>query len=242
MAVLQVQYQSRVLGQGRRAILLVPEHIAPPFHVLFQLHGLSDDETTWLRQTRIEAMVAGLPLLVVMPDGGRSFYADAAEGPKMGEAIGVELPELVDRWFPTHARWAIGGLSMGGSGSVRLALNYPERFVSVASHSGSLGFGHFYGWGDDDFGREFRRVLGPNPVGGPQDLFALAERANPRPAIRLDCGLDDFTLAANRAFHEHLGSLGYEHEYAEFPGDHTWDYWNEHLPEAIAFHRKNLGI
>lgn len=242
MAVLQVHYLSSVLQQRRRAIVIVPETAPPPYAVLFQLHGLSDDESMWLRRTRIEAYVADQSLLLVMPDAGRSYYADAVEGQSMGTAIGVELPELIERWFPTRPGWAIGGLSMGGYGAIRLAMTYPERFVSVAVHSSSLGVGHFYGWGDDEFGREFRRVLGPDPVGGPNDLWALAERVEPRPKLRIDCGVDDFTLPANRAFHEHLTAIGYQHEYAEFPGDHTWDYWEAHLPEALAFHRKNVGF
>lgn len=241
MAVLELRYFSNALGKAQRAVVLVPES-AGPYHVLFQLHGLSDDESAWTRYTSIERYVQGLPLLVVMPDGGRGFYCDAREGFAYGTAIGKELPELVERWFPTKPGWAIGGLSMGGYGCARLALTYPERFVSSASHSGAMTFGHYTPDASNDFGKEFLRVLGPDPVDGPDDLFALAKKASPKPKLRVDCGVDDFLIEANRSFHELLDELGYAHEYEEFPGEHNWAYWDEHFPKALAFHRASLGF
>ncbi len=70
------------------------------------------------------------------------------------------------------------------------------------------------------------RVFGREPQGGSDDLFALAERIDRGmlPALRIDCGVDDFLLDQNRAFHARLDELGIPHEYAEFPGEHTWDY------------------
>jgi S-formylglutathione hydrolase FrmB len=62
------------------------------------------------------------------------------------------------------------------------------------------------------------------------------------PAIRFDCGVDDFLIKHNRDFDAHLTALGIPHEYQEFPGSHSWDYWDEHVQEAIAFHCKALGI
>lgn len=88
------------------------------------------------------------------------------------------------------------------------------------------------------------RVFGPDPRGGPDDLFALAERIDHRllPALRIDCGAEDFLLDHTRAFHAHLDELGIPHEYEEFPGGHTWDYWDRHVQEALAFHAGVLGL
>jgi S-formylglutathione hydrolase FrmB len=239
MAFLDLNYFSQALQKMQRAKLIIPEGVNPPYHVLIQLHGLSDDESAWTRRTSIERYVDGLPLLVAMPDGGRGFYCDALQGYAYGTAIGMELPKLLDRWFDLKPGWAIGGLSMGGYGCFRLALSHPERFVSAASHSGALHFGH-YPPREDDFGREFQRVTGDDPAGGPNDLYSLSKSVNPRPKLKFDCGVDDFLIDANRDFHTHLEEIGYEHEYAEFPGDHNWAYWDEHFQEALAFHRENL--
>lgn len=32
------------------------------------------------------------------------------------------------------------------------------------------------------------------------------------------------------------------HLHREFPGGHHWDYWENHLPEALDFHDKNLKL
>ncbi len=96
----------------------------------------------------------------------------------------------------------------------------------------------------EDMAVEFGQVFGPAPDGGKDCLFKLAEIVDRShlPAIRIDCGLDDALLENNRAFHVHLDSLGVPHEYGEFPGGHTWDYWDVHVKDAIAFHRRALGI
>ena len=62
------------------------------------------------------------------------------------------------------------------------------------------------------------------------------------PALRLDCGTEDFLLEQNRAFHKRLEDLHVPHEYEEFPGGHDWGYWDLHVREAIAFHARNLGL
>lgn len=244
MALCELHYLSGVLNKAHAANVILPSaDLPPPYHVMFLLHGITGDHTSWVRRSNIERYVEGLPLIVVMPDAGRSFYCDAAEGPAYGRALGEELPTLIRNWFPTRANWAVTGLSMGGYGALRLALAYPETFVSAASLSGALAFGRLFGWDEsDDFGREFRRVLGPDPVGGPADLFHLVETAEPRPALWIDCGTDDFLLPANHAFRQHLLEQGIPHEYSENPGEHTWDYWDTHVRRALEFHRQRLDF
>ena len=63
------------------------------FPVLYLLHGLSDDDTIWLRRTSIERYVAPLGLAVVMPQVHRSFYTDEAYGGRYWTFISEELPE-----------------------------------------------------------------------------------------------------------------------------------------------------
>ena len=62
------------------------------------------------------------------------------------------------------------------------------------------------------------------------------------PALRIDCGTEDFLIQSNRDFHAHLEKEGIKHEYQEFPGAHEWGYWDKHVQEALAFHRKALKI
>ena len=249
MAFCELHYFSKALGLQTAASVILPEsdeQHKPPYPVFYLLHGLSDDHTIWMRRTSIERYVQNLPLIVVMPSGGRGFYVNAEQGFAYETAIATDLVDTIDRFFPTKAERGgrcIGGLSMGGYGAVRLALGNPNLFVSANSHSGALAFGHKPSSGDPR-GVEFQRILGANPVGGKNDLFTLAEKIDPTamPALRIDCGTEDFLIEDNRNFHSHLVTLNRKHEYEEFPGAHEWGYWDRHVQEAIAFHRRHLGI
>jgi S-formylglutathione hydrolase FrmB len=248
MAFATIHYHSRSLNKASSFNVIFPETREGDgrWATFYLLHGLSDDHTIWMRRTSIERYVAGLPLVVVMPDGGRGWYTNAVEGDAYEDDLIKDIMGLVERTFPVKAERAgraIGGLSMGGYGAVKLGLKHPEMFASVNSHSGALGFLR-----DPDRGRqlspEFARIFGPKPGGGPEDPFAIVERVDHGllPALRIDCGTDDFLIAQNRAFHDHLGRMHIAHEYEEFPGAHTWDYWDRHVQGAIAFHARNLKL
>lgn len=225
--------------------IILPEMTKEPYPVMYLLHGLSDDHTIWSRRTRIEWYVRNLPLAVVMPDGGRGFYCDAVNGPANESHIIKDVIGFVDTHFNTKAERSgrvIAGLSMGGYGALKLALKFPDMFCSVVSHSGGVAAGHKpY---REELAAEMRLIYGDNYIGGKDDLWAIAERVDRSklPAIRMDCGLSDFLLEDNRAFHQHLVKLGIPHEYEEFPGDHNWDFWDTHIQETIQFHAKALGI
>jgi putative tributyrin esterase len=250
MAFCELKYFSRALGRATAASVILPESGAKgPFATFYLLHGLSDDHTIWQRRTSIERYVAQYPLIVVMPDGGRGFYCDAREGDLGETALVRDLIQYVDRMFRTRATRegrCIGGLSMGGYGAVKLALKYPDLFCSAVSHSGAVGRAHQPLKPDPDspFTTEMIRIFGEHPEGGPDDIFALAERLDPakRPALRIDCGTGDFLLEDNRALHAHLSEIGYPHEYLEAPGQHEWGYWDLHVQEAIRFHARNLRL
>src|SRR5471030_3167488 len=143
MPFLEFRYFSNALQKHTTANILLPSvDIKGPHHVMFLLHGLSDDHSIWCRRTSIERYVDGLPLIVVMPDGGRGFYSDAVQGFAYETAIAKELPQIIENTFQTELPWCATGLSMGGYGAAKLALKYPERFRSGHSHSGAVLFGH----------------------------------------------------------------------------------------------------
>ncbi len=257
----EVHWRSEVLAKQTTMQVILPAEGRPPFATFYLLHGLGDDSTIWLRRTRIEMYVRALPLIVVMPDGYRGFYTDNAEGPAYARHFGEEIPDFVERNFParaTRGARAIGGLSMGGYGALRVALGYPERFCSVNRHSGALmrfnlDLGPRAARRDPVFRkhppaffREMRRIFGRHPMGTRHDLLTLIQRARRRhrrlPAILFDCGTEDSLLEFNRGLHRELQAAGVAHQYREFPGDHDWDYWDCHVRDAVDFHAAHLGL
>lgn len=246
MAYGEFHYFSSALGKAATGNVIFPEEtdLPGPYPVYYLLHGLSDDYSAWQRRTSIERYVQALPLIVVMPDGGRGWYSNAHAGDKYEDAIIRDCIGFVDRTFHTDARRearAIGGLSMGGYGALKLALQHPDLFVSANGHSGAYGFGHAQ-WRSEE--SEFNRIVGPQQSGGPLDLWKIATDSAPenRPALRIDCGESDFLIEQNREFSAHLNDLNIVHEYEEFPGAHDWAYWDKHVQSALRFHARHLGI
>ena len=244
-----LNYFNPSLGKATSATVLLPDiGVKPPYSVLYLLHGYGDDHTIWQRRTSIERYVVGLPVIVVMPDASTSFYCDDPDGMKWETAIAHDLVDYIDTLFQTKAERKgrfVAGLSMGGYGAAKLALKFPERFCSAVSHSGAVEFAHHR-----ENSRYAERGLklhtqfvSEHPEGGSEDLYALAKKLSleVRPALRIDCGTEDFLIEENRNFHAYLDEINYAHEYEEFPGAHTWDYWDVHVQDAIAFHRKVDG-
>ncbi len=247
MAVMRVQFFGDAIQKATSMCVLLPQDAEAegPYPVLYLLHGLSDDDTIWTRRTSIERYLRGMPMIVVMPDGGRGFYTNAVEGPAWEDHLMQDVLGFTERFFPARAdrsARAIGGLSMGGYGAMKLALKYPDTFCSVVSHSGAFDMQRRVE--DQQRSPEMRRVFGIDPSGGPNDPYWLARQVERErlPAIRFDCGVDDFLIEENREFHQHLQELGIPHEYQEFAGAHEWGYWDLHVQKALRFHARAMGI
>ena len=251
MAVCNVNYWSPALVKETGCCVMLPDRQTRPgpYPVFYLLHGLSDDYTAWLRWTSLERYVRDLPLIVVLADGHRSFYCDASDGFAYEQALVKDLIGFIDTHFRTVKSGrgrAIGGLSMGGYGAMKLTLKYPDKFCSVSAHSGVYLHIRECWWEREDnpWAAEMRRIYGTEKACRENDPFALADKLDPTraPAIWLDCGVDDGLLRDNRALHAHLRKLGIKHTYHEYPGSHNWGYWDEHVQQAIAFHRQVLGV
>jgi S-formylglutathione hydrolase FrmB len=253
MALAEFSFFARSIGLMSRLSALLPDAADGPFPVLYLLHGLGDDSSTWLRLTSLERYAFGLPLIIVMPETARGWYTNSASpaGRPYEDHLLKDVIPFVDRLLPSlpeRRGRAIGGLSMGGYGALKAALKFPDTFCSAHSHSGALltplnNLTHPHR-DLEPYRPEFQAIFGDSWNGGDNDLRLLAARCPHalRPALRLDCGTDDFLLDQNRQFHSLLHSLSYPHEYLEFPGDHNWSYWDTHIQEALTFHRRALGI
>ena len=211
----------------------------PP--VLYLLHGLSDDDTIWLRRTSIERYVAPLGLAVVMPQVHRSFYTDEAYGGRYWTFLSEELPQLVGSFFRVSASrddTFVAGLSMGGYGALKWALRQPERFAAAASLSGAVDIDGLRGRPRPQDPHLFTRVFGDQPLAGtPDDVRWLLEQAEPAtlPALWVGCGTEDALYADNVRFVEACASAGIPVTTSFIPGEHEWGLWDQQIQQVLAW-------
>lgn len=240
---MQVDYHSDTLCRGTQLELLLPNEPAPEagFPVLWLLHGMTDDQSKWLRCTGIERYAQARGMAVVMPCGYLGWYADTEAGERYFEYVSLELPDFCRRMLPQLSRRRqdnfIAGNSMGGYGALRCALTHPESFCAAGALSGALDAAALPSLVPPLAGADFwRDIFGPEEAipGSGHDLFAAARHcAAPRPRIWMWCGTEDFLYTHSLRMRDHLRQLGYELCYSESPGDHQWAYWDREIAHAM---------
>jgi len=243
----EVRFSSEALGADSMLTVLQPDNCNRPLGVLYLLHGMGDDHTTWAARVDLAgAMTLALAeFMIVIPDGAGSYFCNipGPDGGRYEDLITRDVIEYVDANYNTvtERRGRVAaGLSMGGYGSLMLSMRHPELFCGVSSHSGSLYFGHE----PHPFGKAYptglMKLLADESPEVDYDVFSLATKlavseSETFPALRFDCGLDDYQGETNRRLHAHLDSLGVAHTYEEFPGGHTWDYWRANFDKTLTF-------
>ena len=245
MATCTISFKGEALGKCNHIDVVLPDGLSGRLPVLYLLHGLSDNQTIWGRHVPIADLVRDLPLIVVMPDGGKSFYCNnpAPGGDRYEDHIVQDVVGFIDRVFPTIASRkgrALAGNSMGGFGAFMLALRHPDMFAAAVSLSGAMTFARSRRFPANEY---VSRLTAALPA-GKYSLFKLAGTltgAANMPALRMDCGREDFLIGANRKFHKHLTKLGIAHEYVERPGGHCWPYWRDHIGETLEFVMRHLA-
>ena len=252
MACTEFHYYSRVLDIDVSVSVILPEvqtmleqggKLLP---TLYLLHGLSDDHTHWIRQTRLEFYARRYRLAIVMPCVNRSFYTDMKHGAKYFTFVSEELPKVMELYFPlSHEREErfAAGLSMGGYGAMKLGLLCPEKYAAVASLSGAVemeaDFFRHSVQKDDAFLRELTDIFGPFEEFMQSDncLTRVAERLDPAKAPRMymACGTADFLFDSNEDFVRRFGekfSIRYD---TEEGAAHTWDFWDRQIEKVLAW-------
>jgi putative tributyrin esterase len=245
MNIATIRVFSQALAREVAYTALIPREIKEPPHVLLQLHGMLDDHTSWLTKSSIARYADGYPFLVVMPSGENGFYLNWGDWANYEDFLLKDLYAHITSTFRVKdGPWAIGGLSMGGYGAMRLGLKYPQRFRSIWSHSGWFGSGVEL---HQRFpGVPFMRGM-TAAMRAEVDILPYAERVAElpeamRPRIGFDCGTADELLPQNRELHHLLTAMKIEHEYHEHAGGHDWNYWDQYVQDALAFHAKAFGV
>ena len=249
MALLHVNYFSQALNVQTSVDVILPEvkqgigveassEEALP-KVLYLLHGYSDDQTIWQRRTSVERYASNKNLAIIMPGVNHSFYCNEAYGEKYWDFVSDELPKVMHRFFRLSDKpedTFVAGLSMGGYGAMKLALNFPEKFGAAASFSGAV---DILATGKG-FPQTMKRITGGKSIKGTEcDLLHLvkAKAEEPhKPRLYVACGTADFLYGQHEKFIPLLKKHGWDVTHHEEPNaNHEWGFWDQEIRKFIAF-------
>ena len=202
------------------------------YPVIYNLHGAGGNELHG--QLSAEVLQEGIlakrwpPMIIVMPNGGKyTYYKDSYDGKYMGETTVMKelIPHIDEKYRTIAARHGrcIEGFSMGGRGSTRLAMKYPDMFCSLFCQAGNV-------YHIADLYDPTKPTVYPNSYLGPDkaryidnDPFLLLhknlDQIKGKLRIQIFCGtIDDGHLPSVREYHQALLKEGVDHTYMEIEG------------------------
>ena len=256
MSILTYTYESQYLNNNTQITVILPDKPRGITPQDFYGSGKKYDHTDWVRRTNIEMYAAEKNLVVVMPSALNSNYSnwkDFMLGYNMYDYLTEELMPLVYGWLPVSDKREdnfIAGLSMGGRGTIKYAVNHPEKFAAAAVLSATP--------------MDLTRMTPDNPCpmlntndertrttllnAGGLDAFIhsnenvwaiLDEKAHTGelPKLMFACGEDDVLLYKLFCeFRAHAEEIGLDAYWFTRPGyKHEWRFWDLAIQEALNF-------
>ncbi len=241
---------SKLMGRDMSYRVVLPAEYksktAERFSVIYLLHGLTGNFKNWTDSTKVSDYALKHNFIIVTPDGGNGWYTDSVSTPtdKYESYIVKELIPEIDknyRTISTRDGRVIAGLSMGGYGSFKFGLKYPEMFWLAGSFSGALGAASFTEKTAGNIGKSMDAIYGADgsPGRAENDIFKLVRDLTPEkmktiPFLYQSCGTEDFLIQNNRDFLALLNEKKAPHEYREHPGAHNWVFWDDQIREFLS--------
>jgi S-formylglutathione hydrolase FrmB len=203
-------------------------------------------------------------MLLVHPNGGRSFYTNYRDGSLNYEDFVVKelTTHIEDRYRVKKDRRyrAMAGTSMGGYGALKITMKYPNLYAAAAAHSpiifpirnpldvpqeviSSRRFRFFIDIFTSIYGDPFDQAYydANNPL-------LLAKEAPKDLAIYFDYGTADrYNALVNldqglRKLDRALTEAGITHTFREHPGEpHGWALVLAHIEESLGFVSSGFG-
>lgn len=225
------------------------------YPVLYLLHGYSDDETGWIQFGEANTIAdKGInngdfsSCIIVMPDGKVSWYINSEDGTDPWEDMFIrEFIPFVEKEYRVRSKKefrAIAGLSMGGNGSLLLAMRNPEMFSTCVAMSAGT-FTDEEIMANDQYDHYFKNIYGEKPANGVSEHWKANSPLHLLDTVGLkklksirwyiDCGDDDFLYKGNSALHVKMKDLGIPHEYRVRQGGHQWSYWRTGLYDGLKY-------
>ena len=267
MSLLTYTFESQYLNGNTQVSVVLPDKprgISPEafyrsgkrYKVLWLLHGTCGDNSDWIRRTNIELYAAEKNLAVVMPSALNSNYSnweDTMLGYHMYDYLTEELMPLIYGWFPVSDRREdnfIAGLSMGGRGTIKYAVNHPQRFAAAAVLSAAPVDLSRMRRGDPNLLLDLdnpRTVTTMKNAGGfdafvhsNETVWAILDekaRTGELPRLMFACGEEDTVLyGLFLDFQRHAREIGLDAHWYSLPSyRHEWRFWDLGIQEALRF-------
>lgn len=225
-------------------------HFKRPAKNVYLLHGYSGCDTDWFTNAPLGDLANRFNVNFFMPNGDNSFYLDQPEtGLHYASYVGKEFVEYTRKTFGLSDKredTLIGGLSMGGFGTLHTALAFPETFSKAIALSSALivdGLKYFkpdmdnpmanYAYYAHTFGNlEKAAETDVNPKVLAKKLI---DNGGQRPELFMACGTEDFLIQPNREMKEYLDSIGYPVTFVTAPGVHDFVFWRAHLEKGLEW-------
>jgi len=219
------------------------------YPVIYLLHGLTGHFDNWTNNTKLAEYAARYNYIIVTPEGDNGWYTDSATVPndKYESYIIKELiPEVEKNYraLTDRKHRAIAGLSMGGYGSLKFGMKYPQMFVLAGSFSGALPAAS---WSAKTLGNSWKALTDSitsiygeddSQTRKENDIYKFAKEISPEklkelPFLYMDCGTEDFLIQPNREFQAILIEKKIPHEFRQLPGKHDWKFWDSQVQEFL---------
>jgi len=225
-----------------RVVLPLSVRAGQRLPVVYLLHGGGGGFRDWTNDSDV-AHFAEAGLILVMPEGGSSYYTNAVDPPqdRYEDYIVRDLIADVESRFPVatgRSNRAIAGPSMGGFGAVKLALHHPDMFIFAGGLSSAIDVPRrAFALKRFHQSRHYDAIFGPagSQTRRDNDPFALARSTDPQaaPYFFLTCGEQEGLLPSNREFAALLAQRHFRYEFHSVPGGHDWNQWNAWLPSLF---------
>jgi enterochelin esterase-like enzyme len=229
-------------------VMLPPDYHASArrYPVLYMLHGVAGDSSEWQSIGLLEAADRMIqrgeidPFLIVLPNGGAHYWVNQATGARWADYVAQDVVRQIDQGYRTVAGpqgRAIGGLSMGGEGALRIALKNPSVFGTAAAHSPSLRTAF------DQFAPELQPLFGDEMSWRTMTPLWLVLDSDTGYGLNLalDVGEDDPWRANVELLHERMLARGMAHRFEVLPGEHAAEYWIDNVDQYLTYYSSALA-
>lgn len=248
MALMRVNFYSKVLGKHHHFNLILPEDdshyeiekenkLLPSLMIL---HGLSSDNNSYLRFTSVERYANDYGVAIILPDGDHSFYANMKYGHSYEDHI-LEVWAYAHKVFPLSLKREdnyLAGHSMGGFGAIKTSFEHPELFSKACYMSAATNLERMINYDWQDF--KVAGIIGDvsTTKGTELDITAIIEKgiaSNNLPELYIMCGTEDELHSDNLKFVETLRSKGVKLKFEDGPGEHDYAYWDQGIKKALEW-------